>query len=172
MVAAIDRADLPPGGGPSVGLGGMPTSPRGGRRHTPHPASRELPSWPITRPALAPSNVAMDMLQTGNLALRLVLELGVLVALGYWGFLGRSGRSRAMRIGLGLGGPLVAALVWITLGAPGAPLELSDPLHLLLELVFFGSAALSLGRAGRPGPACWLAALAAANRGLMYVWGQ
>ena len=74
-----------------------------------------------------------------------------------------------MRIGLGLGGPLVAALVWTTLRAPGAPLELHDPLHLLLELVFFGSAALSLGHAGRPGPAWCLAVLAASNRGLMYV---
>jgi len=110
------------------------------------------------------------MLQTGNLALRFALELGVLAALGYWGV--RSGRSRAARMALGIGGPLVAALVWITLGAPGAPLELRDPLHLLLELVFFGSAALSLGHAGRPGPAWSLAALAAANRALMYVWGQ
>jgi hypothetical protein len=112
----------------------------------------------------------MDMLQTGNIALRFVLELGVLLALAYWGF--HSGRSRPARIGLAVGAPLAAGLVWVTLGAPGAPLELRDPLHLLLELVFFGSAALSLGRVGRPGPAWSLAALAAANRVLMYAWGQ
>ena len=76
------------------------------------------------------------MTQFANLALRFLLELCALGALGYWGF--KIGRGLIVKVGLGIGAPLLAALVWGTLGAPDAPVLLPGLLHLLLELVSSG----------------------------------
>lgn len=45
----------------------------------------------------------MEALESANLALRFLLELGVLVAVGYWGF--RTGQSTPARIGLASASP-------------------------------------------------------------------
>ncbi|GAX91700.1 hypothetical protein EFBL_3390 [Effusibacillus lacus] len=112
----------------------------------------------------------MFVIQTANLALRFLLELCALAALGYWGF--RTGRGLIVKIGLGFGAPLLIAVVWATFGAPGASVQLSAPLHLLLELVVFGLPAVALFTAGKPGLA-WIYGLAVViNRTLMYLWGQ
>ena len=112
----------------------------------------------------------MEMIQTANLALRFGLELCVLAALAYWGF--KHGRGRIAKFGLAIGAPLLAALVWILFGAPGAAMELRDPLHLILELAFFGSAIVALYLAGRSGMAWTIGLAALVNRVLMYLWGQ
>ena len=112
----------------------------------------------------------MELLQSANLALRFVLELCALAAFSYWGFHAPS--SRVARIAAAIVAPLVAAVVWILFGAPGAQFELSDPLHLVLEVLFFGGAAVALRAAGRRTYALAFGALAAINRALMYAWDQ
>jgi hypothetical protein len=110
------------------------------------------------------------LIQSANLALRFFLELCALGALGYWGF--KTGRGLIVKVGLGIGAPLLAALVWGMLGAPDAPVLLPEPLHLLLELMIFGLAAVALYDAGHPRLA-WVFGLAfVINRVLMFVWGQ
>ena len=79
------------------------------------------------------------LIQSANLALRFLLELAALGALAYWG--SQTGRVPITKVGLGVGAPLLAALVWGTFGSPSAPVTLSGPLHLLLELAVFGSGA-------------------------------
>ncbi len=112
----------------------------------------------------------MDTLKALNLALRFLLELGVLGALGYWGY--RTGNGMVWKIILGIGAPIAAAAIWITLGAPGAALQLNDPLHLILEIIFFGGASIALFMAARRWLALGFAALFVFNRALMYVWAQ
>jgi hypothetical protein len=68
--------------------------------------------------------------------------------------------SRWLRITLAVGAPLLAAVVWILFGAPGAQFELHDPLHLVLEVLFFGGAVLALLAAGRGTSALVFGALA------------
>jgi hypothetical protein len=92
----------------------------------------------------------MDALESANLALRFLLELDVLVALGYWEF--ATGRSGPAEIGLGIGLPLLVAVIWGTLVAPNAPVELATPLRVLVELVIFGIGVAALYAAGRPRP--------------------
>lgn len=87
-----------------------------------------------------------------NLALRFVLEIAALVAMGYWGWVGHEGASRYLwAIGL----PLVAAAIWGTFRVPGdpgnAPVPVPKPARLLLEALFFGGAVWCLFDAGRPG---------------------
>ena len=54
------------------------------------------------------------MVEQVNLALALVLELGVLAALPYWGF--ATGATIPVKIVLGIGAPAAAILVWAIWG--------------------------------------------------------
>ena len=55
-------------------------------------------------------------MKAANLALRFLLEVSALVALGYWGF--HAGDGDATHWILGIGAPLVAAVVWGLFVAP------------------------------------------------------
>ncbi len=91
--------------------------------------------------------MVLMIIKNANLALAFFLELGVLVALGYWGF--QTGQGTIARIGLGIGAPVVAVVVWGLFGAPKAVWPLDGAWHLILEVVFFGSAAVALFAAGQ-----------------------
>ncbi|QBD77097.1 DUF2568 domain-containing protein [Ktedonosporobacter rubrisoli] len=82
-----------------------------------------------------------------NMGLAFLLELGVLVALGYWGF--QVGQGMLMKILPGIGLPVLAIIVWGILGAPKSSWQLQGIWYLALQVVFFGSAALALFSAGR-----------------------
>ena len=112
----------------------------------------------------------LDALKAANVGLRFLLELGILGAFGYWGY--RVAGRTLLRLALAIGAPLIAAAIWITFGAPGAALQLKDPLHLGLEIVLFGGAALAFMAAGPRVPGLIFAALFVINRSLMYVWNQ
>ena len=59
-----------------------------------------------------------------NDGLRFVLELAALTALGYWGFAEHEGVLQWL---LGLGAPLLAAVVWGAFVAPKASRPTVDP---------------------------------------------
>lgn len=73
----------------------------------------------------------MEIIKPANLALRFLLELCILVALGYWGFKTRAGW--AVKIGLGIGGPLVVAVVWEIFLAPNSSIRLQEPSLILRQ---------------------------------------
>lgn len=110
----------------------------------------------------------LELIKGANLALRFLLELCALAALGYWGF--KTGAGLIPKIGLGIGAPLAAAAVWGTFVAPGA--AVARALRLLLELIIFGLAVLALCSAGHPALAWTLGLAYAINRALMHVWKQ
>lgn len=89
----------------------------------------------------------LEAIKSVNVVLALVLELGVLVALGYWGFAAESGMLA--RIVLGIGLPVLAILVWGRWGAPRSRWQLHGLPFLLLRIVFFGSAVVALLFAGQ-----------------------
>jgi len=83
-----------------------------------------------------------------NLALRFLMELSALVAMGYWGW---QQSDSAWRIVFALGVPILAAAVWGTLAVPedpsrsgSAPLPVPGLLRLAIELGFFSFAAWAL----------------------------
>ncbi len=88
------------------------------------------------------------IIKYATLALRFLLELCALAALSYWGF--TSGQSVLVKIGLGLGAPLLAALVWGTFVAPRATVRVPKPVRLLIELLVFGLAVAGLAAANHP----------------------
>jgi len=105
-----------------------------------------------------------------NLAIRFLLELSVLVILGYWGF--QTGNNVGMKILLGLGSPLLFAAVWGTFLAPKASLRFSQPWLLILELVVFALAAWALYSTGKATFTFIFGSVYILNKILMIIWRQ
>lgn len=112
----------------------------------------------------------MNVLQAANLGLRFILELCLLASLGYWGFHGD--RSMLLKIVLGLGTPLIAAIIWGLFLSPKASIPIAQPFPFILELVVFAIAIIALYSAGKPSLAAIFALIYIVNRTLIYVWHQ
>ena len=81
----------------------------------------------------------------------------MLAALAYWGFTVGDGAGAWV---LGVGAPLLAAVVWRAWVAPKAGWPVPIPTRVVIELVLFGAAVGGLAVAGQP-----LAAVVLASRG-------
>jgi hypothetical protein len=88
----------------------------------------------------------MDIVKGVLLALRFGLELAALAALAWWGF--ETGGSTAVKIVLGLGAPLLAAVLWGLFVSPKAAYG-SPALRIVFEIAVFGAAVLALADLGR-----------------------
>src|SRR3954469_4011451 len=73
---------------------------------------------------------------------RFLRELCMLGSLGYWGF--KTGDGAATKALLGVGAPLLAAVVWGLFIAPKATIEVPKPAWIGLQVIVFGAAALAL----------------------------
>lgn len=82
-----------------------------------------------------------------HLTLRFLLELVALGAVGYWGF--QTGQTALMQFLLGLGMPLIVAVIWGLFVAPRARMVLNPLLKEGLALLVFGGAALALAAVGQ-----------------------
>jgi hypothetical protein len=109
-------------------------------------------------------------LKTINLGVAFLLELAMLAALAYWGL--QTNTSLALRIVLGIGAPLLAALIWSRFMAPRSTTRLTGLPYYLLKLILFGLAAIVLAVAGQPTLAVVFAVVAAINQLLLLVWKQ
>jgi hypothetical protein len=88
----------------------------------------------------------MEVIKGANLLLRFLLELCALGALGYWDF--KTGSGTPAKVGLGVGAPLVAGVVWAMFVSPQASVQLPAFLVLLLQVLVFGSATAGLVATG------------------------
>ena len=91
-----------------------------------------------------------------NLAVRFLLELSALAAMGFWGWNRGAG---VLRFVLALGIPLIAAAVWGIFAVPNdpsrsgqAPIPVPGMLRLALEVLFFAFAIWTLSSAGATTP--------------------
>lgn len=100
---------------------------------------------------------AVDFVKWFLLAVAFALELAALAALGYWGF--KTGGSTATKLALGLGAPILAAVIWGLFVAPKATVD-NEALRIIFEIVVFGAAALALVAVGRTSLAIAFAAVA------------
>lgn len=112
----------------------------------------------------------LTTLKNANLALAFFLELGVLAALGYWGFY--TGQGTLAKIGLGIGAPAVAVVVWGLFGAPRSAWRLRGLRFLILRVIFFGSAAVALFAASQAVLGVVFALVFVVNLVLISVWAQ
>jgi hypothetical protein len=100
-------------------------------------------------------------LRSVNLAVRLLCELGLLVALAVWGF--HAGSGLAGDLVLGLGAPMLAAVIWGLWVAPASRRRLADPARLVMEVLLFAAGVVALAAAGYLLVAVGFAAVVAAN---------
>lgn len=84
----------------------------------------------------------MIIVQYAVIAIFFFLELAMLVSLMYWGF--SFDKGILIKIALGIGTPILAAIIWGTLIAPKASIPVSIPLRIFLQIILFGSAVAAL----------------------------
>ena len=109
-------------------------------------------------------------MKAANLALRFLLEVSALVALGYWGF--HAGDGDATHWILGIGAPLVAAVVWGLFVAPRRRFDVPNAVWILLQVLFFGAAVVGLMMSDQVWVAVVFVVLLIMNVSLMIVWQQ
>jgi hypothetical protein len=88
----------------------------------------------------------ISLLKSINLVLYLVLEISMLVALGYWGYLA-SGHL-FWRYVLAISLPFLIALLWGLLAAPSSAHRLTQPSRAIFALVLLSISAFSIYRTG------------------------
>jgi len=104
---------------------------------------------------------------TANHAVRFLLELAALAALGYWGF--GAGGSAAADVVLGLAAPALAAVVRGVFAAPRSARRLHGAALLAVQSSVFAAAAVALAAAGRTALALAFALVVAVNTVLLHV---
>jgi hypothetical protein len=112
----------------------------------------------------------MTAVAAANLALRFLLELGALGAIGWWGT--RIRGTLPAKVALGTALPLVAAVVWGAFVAPKASVDAPAAARLGLQVAVFGAATVGLLAIGRTGLAAGFATVVLANAALLVALGQ
>lgn len=104
-----------------------------------------------------------------NVALRGVMEAGVVFAFGWWGY--QTGKAPFTRALLAIGAPVIGFGFWgaVDFHQAGA---WAEPLRLIQELAVSGLAALALYVTGLPTLGWTLAGLSAFHHVLVYVLGE
>jgi Protein of unknown function (DUF2568) len=105
-----------------------------------------------------------------NLALAFLLELALLAAFAYWGF--QTGSSTLVKILLGIGLPLLVALIWGIFMAPNSTRHLQGGAYLALKALLFGLGVAALMAAGRTTLGVLFAVVVVINTILLFIWGQ
>jgi len=108
-------------------------------------------------------------MRSANDGLRIALELALLAALAYWGFSEQAGAAQWV---LGLGAPLLVAVVWGRFIAPKASHPTTDRQRLLLEVAVFAAGVAALLAADRTVLAAVFAGLVLVHLSLTFALDQ
>jgi hypothetical protein len=109
----------------------------------------------------------MAALEGANLALRFLLELAALAAVGYWGWKTGSGATRPL---LAVASVSSVVVVWALFIRPHPTVKLAGPLRLLLEFAVWTAAGAALYATGNPRLGIAFVAVAFASGALNYRW--
>ena len=112
----------------------------------------------------------MEGIKLIYIGIRFLLELSILAILGYWGF--RTGGQTLTKVLLGVGSPILFALIWGTFLAPKSSMRLQEPWLFLVELVLFGLAAWALYSTGKGSLSITFGTIYILNKILMVFWRQ
>ena len=109
----------------------------------------------------------LDLLQNANLAVRLGLEVALLLAVGYAAWRGIP--HRGLRLVAVFALPLSVAVLWVmVVHGSGVP----APLQIAAQIALFAAAATGLVLVRRARLAAGFAVVALANACLMAIWAQ
>jgi hypothetical protein len=111
---------------------------------------------------------ALSSMQWLVLALRGVMETGIVVGLAFWG--ARTGSSTIEKVALAIGAPVLLFGFWGLVDFRQAG-RAAEPLRLVQELVISGLASLAVWVAGQPLLGVLLALVSIVYHGLVYATG-
>ncbi len=112
----------------------------------------------------------MALLKAINVGMRFLLELCVLAAVGYWGF--KTGSGWFLKILLGIGAPLLIAVLWGMFAAPKAAYHLQGLMLIGFEALIFGSGVAALVTTKNDALGWAFAIVVVINRVMMFMWRQ
>jgi hypothetical protein len=112
----------------------------------------------------------MEMFKILNLLVRFLLELCILVIFGYWGF--KTGTGMFTKTLLGIGNPILFAVVWGTFLAPKSPMRLDEPWLFLLELALFSLTCWAMYSTSKVNLTAIFGFVYIINKILMLIWRQ
>jgi hypothetical protein len=112
----------------------------------------------------------IEVLKGINLAASFILELCALGAFAYWGF--NASDNALIQTILGLGAPLVTAVIWGVFLAPKSSQRLKEPALSVAKLIIFTLAAVALAAAGQMTTAAIFMAAVTVNLVLAMIWKQ
>jgi hypothetical protein len=112
----------------------------------------------------------LALIKVANLAVRFVLELSALIVLGAWEY--SVGGGWAAKVGLAVGVPVAAAVIWGTFVSPRAAVPVPGTVQILLQVLIFGAAAVALVQLGHRLPSGVFGLVAVGNAALMAAWHQ
>jgi len=112
----------------------------------------------------------LSLLKNANLALAFLLELTTLTALCYAGIV--LGPNIPAKIGLGIGLLIIAIIVWALYGARTSKRRLKGFLFLMLQIIWFSSAAVALYIANQHVLGIIFELVFVLNIVLAYIWKQ
>jgi Protein of unknown function (DUF2568) len=111
----------------------------------------------------------ISALQWFNVALRGVMELGIVAAMGYWGY--QAGSSLVPKVLLAILAPLIVFGFWGLVDFHQAG-HMAEFLRLAQELVISGLAAFALYTSGQQALAWALGLIAIIQHSLVYMLGE
>jgi hypothetical protein len=101
-----------------------------------------------------------------NLGVIFLTELGVIVAVAYWGF----GTLHAPASAVGVLGPAALVGLWSLFGSPKARFKVRGAVRFAFELLWFGAGAAALYAAGQHALALAFALVCAVSKALAFAW--
>lgn len=114
-----------------------------------------------------------SLAKNANMLLMFLLEMGVLISAGYWGF--TLSPNWGVKLLAGLGAPALFIAAWALFGAGGgenAVYPLTGLARAALEILWFGGGALALYASGLATSAFVFFALFVVNAVLRLIWNE
>jgi hypothetical protein len=112
----------------------------------------------------------MEIIKMINAAVSFFLEIGMLVAISYFGFYGDKHIIIKLLVGVVL--PIAIVIFWAFFMAPTADYRFNPTIVRVVALMLFLVAATMLYKANLPVWGFWLAIVAIVNAVLTFVWNQ
>ncbi|MEO7044472.1 MAG: YrdB family protein [Ferruginibacter sp.] len=112
----------------------------------------------------------MQIIKLINQVIAFFLEIGMFIALGYWGF--QQGRTNLTKYSFAVALPIIAIILWGFFAAPKSEYRLEFPIRIIFELCLFAIASFLLYRTGNSKLAIWFAAITLVSEIIAYIFKQ
>ena len=112
----------------------------------------------------------MQIIRFVNQVVAFLLEIAMLISIGYWGFV--EGKTILTKYSLSIFLPIVAIILWGFFAAPKSKYRLKFPLRIIFELCLFAFASILLYQTENSELAIWFGVIAFTNKIITYFFRQ